>query len=164
MLLHLYIFASLPYVLPPFKARQVHGLLAHRQIFMEPVGGLACLYSWVGKPHMTGMLEIIRLGSCFATLRGQAVHGICADGRIFTEPLGCLAWLYSWVGEPHTLRAACLPACHMLWPLLPSMAPIVAPAPLVCVSSSSPPAGSPYLFKYWRGTKPARCQKLYNIT
>ena len=32
--------------------------------------------------------------------------------------------------------------------------------PLVCLPSSSPPAGSPYLFKYWRGTKPARCQNI----
>ena len=35
--------------------------------------------------------------------------------------------------------------------------------PLACLSSSLPHAGIPYLSKYWRGTKLARCQKLYNI-
>ena len=39
-------------------------------------------------------------------------------------PLGCQARLSSQVGEPHTLQAACLSACLMSWPLLPSMAPV----------------------------------------
>ena len=32
--------------------------------------------------------------------------------------------------------------------------------PLACLSSSPPPAGSPYLLKYQRGTKPENCQNL----
>ena len=36
--------------MPPFKVRQVHGIHADGQIFSEPLGCLACLYSWVGKP------------------------------------------------------------------------------------------------------------------
>ena len=69
---------------------------------------------------------------CVATLQGQAgsQKNICADGKIFTELLGCLACLYSWVGKPYTPQAACLSACRVSWPLLPSMAPIMAPIPL----------------------------------
>ena len=58
---------------------------------------------------------------------------IRADGNILREPLGCLACLCSWAGEPCMLQAVCRSACLMSWPLLPSMAPIVAPVPL-CVS------------------------------
>ena len=65
--------------------------------------------------------------------KARQVHGIHADGKIFTEPLGRLTCLCSRVGEPRTLQAACLSACHMSWPLLPSVAPIMAPVPL-CVS------------------------------
>ena len=65
--------------------------------------------------------------------KARQVHGIHADGKIFMELLGCLACLYSWVGEPCMLQAACLSVCLMSWPLLPSMASIMAPVPL-CVS------------------------------
>ena len=37
-------------VLPPFKARQVHGIGADGKILTEPLGCLACLYSQVGEP------------------------------------------------------------------------------------------------------------------
>ena len=39
-------------VMPPFKAWQVHGISADGKIFMELLGCLACLYSWVGEPCM----------------------------------------------------------------------------------------------------------------
>ena len=39
-------------MLPPFKARQVHGIRADEKIFTEPLGCLTCLYSQVGKPRM----------------------------------------------------------------------------------------------------------------
>ena len=61
------------------------------------------------------------------------VRGMRANGAIFRECLGCVACLYLQVGEPCTLQAPCLCACLMLWPLLPSVAPIMAPVPL-CVS------------------------------
>ena len=38
-------------MLPPFKARQVHGIRADGKIFSELLGCLACLYSWVGEPR-----------------------------------------------------------------------------------------------------------------
>ena len=38
-------------VLPPFKARQVHGIRADEKISTEPFGCLARLYSWVGEPR-----------------------------------------------------------------------------------------------------------------
>ena len=75
--------------------------------------------------------------------KARQVHGIHADGKVFTEPLGCLACLYSQVGEPHA--ASCVSIC---------MSQVVAPAPHRgtcphgCLSSSTPPAGSPSLFKY----------------
>ena len=62
--------------------------------------------------------------------KARQVHCICADRKIFTETFGCLPCLYSWVGELCMLQAACLSACLMSWPLLPSMAPISAPVPL----------------------------------
>ena len=36
-------------VLPPFKSGQVHGIHGDRKIFTEPLGCLACLYSWMGE-------------------------------------------------------------------------------------------------------------------
>ena len=75
--------------------------------------------------------------------KSRQAHGIHADGKIFTGPLGCLACLYSWLGEPHTLQAACLFACLMSWPLLPSVAPIVAPVPLRVSHHQHPQQGVP---------------------
>ena len=40
------------FVLPLFKARQVRGIRADGKIFMELLGSLACLCSWVGEPCM----------------------------------------------------------------------------------------------------------------
>ena len=94
--------------------------------------------------------------------KARQVHGIHADGKIFMEPLGCLACLYSRVSESRMLQAACLSACLMSRPLLPC-GTHCGTCPLACLSSSLPHAGIPYLSKYWRGTKLARCQKLYNI-
>ena len=94
----------------------------------------------------------------------RQVHGIYADGKIFTEPLGCLACLCSWMGEPRTLQAMCLFARLMSWPLLLSMAPIVAPV-LLCVSHyHCPQHGVPN----YVSTKGEQSQKtariLHNIT
>ena len=48
-------------VLPPFKARQVHGILADGKIFMELLECLAYLYSWVGEPRI---LQAVCLSAC----------------------------------------------------------------------------------------------------
>ena len=88
---------------------------------------------------------------CVATLEARQVHGICTHGKIFTEPLGCLACLYSWVGEPLMLQAACLSAClcmSQVMALAPQHGTHGGTCPTSCLSSSSPPAGSPYLLKY----------------
>ena len=58
--------ATLTDVLPPFKARQVHGIHADGKIFMEPLGCLACLYSQVGGPHM---LQAVCLFACLMSWR-----------------------------------------------------------------------------------------------
>ena len=52
---------------------------------------------------------------------------------------GILEYLYSWVGKPRMLQATCLSAyLSAHWgPLLPSVAPIVAPVPL-CVFHHHP--------------------------
>ena len=38
-------------MLQSFKAGHIHGVHTDAIIFTEPLGCLACLYSWVGEPH-----------------------------------------------------------------------------------------------------------------
>ena len=95
--------------------------------------------------------------------KARQVHGIRADGKIFKEPLGCRARLYSWVGEPCTLQAACLSACLMSGPLLPSTAPIMVPVPLRVSHHHRPQQGVPTCLsttgeQSWKTAKP-----LHNI-
>ena len=92
-----------------------------------------------------------------STLASRRWKKMCRAVGILDMPLFTGGWA--------TRAASCVPIC---------MFHVVAPAPqhgtrrgtciLVCLSLSSPPAGSPNLFKYERRTKLARCQKLYNIT
>ena len=95
--------------------------------------------------------------------KARQAHGIHANGKIFMEPLGCLVCLYSWVGKPRMLQAACLSACLMSWPLLPSMAPIMAPVPLCVSHHHRPQQGVPTCLSTTReqSQKPART--LHNI-
>ena len=69
-------------VWPPFKARQVHGIHADGKIFMESLGCLVCLYSWVGEPCM---LQAACLSACFMALAPQ-----CGT-RCGTCPLVCVS-------------------------------------------------------------------------
>ena len=65
---------------------------------------------------------------CVATDQGLADPLLRPrNGRKWAEPCECLTCFHSQVGEPYTLQAACLSACFMSRPLLPSVAPIVAP-------------------------------------
>ena len=55
---HIYTYT---HMLPPFKARQVHGIRGDGKIFMETLGCLACLYTHVGKPRM---MQAVCLSAC----------------------------------------------------------------------------------------------------
>ena len=44
-----------------FKVRQVRGIRVDGKIFTELLGCLACLYSWVGEPHI---LQAVCLSAC----------------------------------------------------------------------------------------------------
>ena len=92
----------------------------------------------------------------------RQVHGIGADGKIFMEPLGCLEHLYSSVGGPRTLQAACLSARFMS--LLPSVAPIVAPAPLRVSHPHRPQQGVPTCLSTRGGQSRKTARTLHNIT
>ena len=80
---------------------------------------------------------------------------------IFTGPLGCQACLYAWVGEPRTLQAACLSARFMS--LLPSVAPIVAPAPLRVSHPHRPQQGVPTCLSTRGGQSWKTARTLHNI-
>ena len=93
----------------------------------------------------------LHFGPVLGPFKAWQVHGIHTDGKISKEPLGCLACLYSWVGEPRTLQAACLSDCFCMAHVMvldPQHGTQHGPSPLARVSSSSPPAGNPYLFEY----------------
>ena len=111
-------------------------------------------------PNIWSSCAPVRLTCVLPPFGARQVHGIHADGKIFMEPLGCLACLYSRAGEPRTLQAVCLSACFMSWPLLPSVAPIMAPVPLSVSHHHHPQQGVPTCFKYQRGTKPENCQNI----
>ena len=96
--------------------------------------------------------------------RAGQVHGIYADRKIFMEPLGCLACFYSWAGEPRTLQAACLSVCLMLWPLLPSVASIVAPVPLCISHHHCPQQGVPTCSRAKGEQSRKTARTLHNIT
>ena len=98
------------------------------------------------------------------SFKAGQVHGVREDGIIFMEPLGCLACLYSQVGEPGMLQAACLSACHMSWPLLPSVAPIVAPAPLYVSHHHPSQQGVPTCLSTRRKQSQQDAITLHNMT
>ena len=106
---------------------------------------------------------MIRLvGHCVATLQDQAGSWYLCRWENIHGAVG-MSGMPLFMGGQATHAASCVSIC---------MSHVVAPAPqhgthhgtcsLACVSSSLSPAGSPYLFKYYRGTRLARCQKLYN--
>ena len=112
----------------------------------SPIGKSFGLYGRTFVAAGNRKLYHVMKSNCVATFKVRQVHGIHADGKIFTELLGCLACLYSWVGEPRMLQAACICMSHVM-ALAPQRGTHHGTCPLACLSSSSPPAGSPYLFK-----------------
>ena len=105
-------------------------------------------------------LNTLYFTSVLPPFKDRQVHGICTDGKIFMEPLGCLACLYSCVGKPCTLQVVCLSACLMSWPLLPSVAPIMAPVLLHVSHHHHPQQGVPTCLSNKRATKTENCQNI----
>ena len=96
----------------------------------------------------------------FEARQGQ---GTRADGKIFMEPLGRPECLHSRVGEPRMLQAARLSACLMSWPLLPIVAPIVAPVPLRVSHHHRPQQGVPTCLSTRGGQSWKTARTLHNI-
>ena len=71
-------------VLQPFKAWQVHGIQTDGKIFTEPLGCLACLYSWVGDPRT---LQVVCLPACLCMTHIMALAPQYSPSR---EPLTSL--------------------------------------------------------------------------
>ena len=104
------------------------------------------------------------LHPCVETLQGQAGSWYSCRWKISTEPLGCQARLYSQVGKPRTLQVPYLSACLMSRPLLPRVAPIVAPVPLCVSHHHHPQQGVPTCLST-RGEKSRQdARTLHNIT
>ena len=84
---HVY-WSRLYTVLPPFKARQVHGIRADGKIFTEPLGCPACLYPWVGEALT---LQATCLSACLMSwLVLPSVSLIVAPVPLCVSPHHCL--------------------------------------------------------------------------
>ena len=97
---------------------------------------------------------------CVATLQGQVGSWYSCRQKNIHGALGMSGMpLFMGGWAPHA--ASCMSICmsHVM-PPAPQSGTHHGTCPLAYLSSSSPPEGSPYLFKYWRGTKPARCQNI----
>ena len=97
---------------------------------------------------------------CVATLQGQAGPWYLYRWKNIHGALG-MSGMPLFMGGQAMHTASCVSICmsHVM-ALAPQRGTHHGTCPLACLSSSSPPAGSPYLFKYKRGTKLARCQNI----